>query len=149
MYNKRFVFLRLKKKNLVLVISASFVSLLAITLWNIFTGGIGFYPHAEFFRERPCGGYSFDFENHSFLDVDFRNCFITHDTENQIDHWYRQKGWFRFGERSLPQAMNFGFFRLLITRYFLTEEQSDGTLLIFHSVQYTIGPPCPICISGP
>ena len=148
MLNKNFVFLRLRGKLLLaLAMSALFVSLLANILWNIFTGGIGFYPRVELFRERPCGGYHLD--THPFLEVGFGNCFITNDSEKKVDQWYRQRGWFRFGEQSLPQAINFGLFRLLITRYFLTEKQSDGALLIVHNVQYVIGPPCLNCISNP
>jgi hypothetical protein len=138
-----------RRKNILWTSVKGFVvaSLLALALWKIITGGIGFYPNVEPYQDRPCGGYHLN--TNQFLEMSFGHCFVTNDSLEQVDEWYRERGWFKFGEQSLPPALNLGLLRILVIRYFLTENQHEQSRLIVQSVQYQISPPCSTCLSGP
>ena len=112
---------------------------LIISIWNLITGGIGFYPKVTLFKGKPCGGYQFS--NRPITELQFAHCFATQDTEMQVDKWYRAKGWYRFGEKALYPSVSLGIVSIAVNKYFLTEEQPNGTILIVQSVQYFIGHP--------
>ena len=112
---------------------------LSIGVWNLITGGIGFYPNVTLFKGKPCGGYHFS--SRPMLKLQFAHCFTTYDTETQVDKWYRAKGWYRFGETSLYPSVNLGIVSIAVNKSFLTEKQKDGTMLLVQNVQYFAGHP--------
>ena len=131
----------------IIMVSTIVIVGLIIGIWNLLTGGIGFYPNVTLFHGKLCGGYQAFV--HPITQFNFTHCFSTADDEEKIDDWYRTRGWFRIGERLLYPDINLGLVRLMVAKEFLTERQPDGKILLVHSVKYFFFEPNSPALSTP
>lgn len=106
--------------------------------WFVVTGEIEHYPNGEPMTTN-CGGNSFDVRRSQM--IWFVRCYTTTDDHSTVQDWYRQRGWFSFGERMVFPSLKMGPYALERGKQFSTTIQEDGKVLIVQQIIYRMGYP--------
>ena len=116
---------------LVLVGTGIFAAIVVGVLLLILSRVMSHYPGAT--RSETCSGSGISV---SLNIVVLNQCFEAVDDLEIIADWYKENGWFRFGERTIYPGVKWGKFCFEIGKEFVLEQQADGAVLIFQHTLY-------------
>jgi hypothetical protein len=104
--------------------------------WFAITGELERYPNSESVTLN-CGGILFDVSRPKT--IWFVSCYATTDERSIIESWYRQRGWFSFGEREIYPSFIIGKIPFERGKVFTIDLEDNGKILIVQQIIYRVG----------